>query len=621
MSDPSVPQLLAFAFQCRQGGRAGDAESACRQILAVEPDHLEANYLLGALAFEARHFDDAGRWLRRVLELQPNVYEALGMLAVIAQHHYRFAESLVLLDRALALGPNDPRLHYNKGVALVELNRFAEAVACFQRTVQLQPDWLEACHNLGNALAKAHRVAEAIDVFRQVLRRQPHAVITMSYLAVLLQKLARNDEAVALFRQAVALKPEDPVVHGNLVYGLHFMPRASVGDIRAELALWNQRHAQPLARFIQPHANDRDPERRLRIGFVSPNFYDHVVARNVLPIFKHRDREAWGVFCYSNHHFADEVTAQFRGLADHWRDVHALPPVPLAERIREDRVDILVDLALHMDHNSLLSFACKPAPVQVTFAGYPGSTGLSTMDYRLSDPYLDPPAHDVFYCEKTVRLPSTFWCFDAMGETLAPNPLPAAGGGVFTFGCLNTFGKTNEPTYDLWSRVMARVPNSRLLLMCPEGAHRQGVRDFFAARHVAPRRIQFVTFRPRRQYLELYHQIDLCLDTLPYNGHSTSLDALWMGVPVLTLVGQTVVGRAGLSQLMNLGLAELITHTPEAFVKTAAALAGDLPRLGNLRATLRGRMEASPLMDASSFTRAIESSFRQMWRAWCGSSV
>jgi predicted O-linked N-acetylglucosamine transferase (SPINDLY family) len=289
-----------------------------------------------------------------------------------------------------------------------------------------------------------------------------------------------------------------------------------------------------------------------------------------------------------------------------------------AGRIREDRIDILVDLTMHMAHGRPLVFARKPAPVQAAWLAYPGTTGMSAMDYRLTDPHLDPPGlNDHFYSETSIRLPDSFWCYDPLVTELAINPLPAEANGFLTFGCLNNFCKVNEQVLRLWAQVLKTVPGSRFMLLCPEGNHRQPLLDLMQRQGISPDRIELIAGRPRLQYLELYHRMDVGLDSLPYNGHTTSLDSYWMGVPVVTLVGQTVVGRAGLSQLTNLGLPELIARTPEQYVQIAADLAGNLPRLAELRRTLRARLQASPLMDAPRFARNIEAAYRQMWRNWC----
>jgi predicted O-linked N-acetylglucosamine transferase (SPINDLY family) len=269
---------------------------------------------------------------------------------------------------------------------------------------------------------------------------------------------------------------------------------------------------------------------------------------------------------------------------------------------------------MHMSNGRPLLFARKPAPVQLAYLAYPGTTGLSAMDYRFTDPYLDPPGDsDCWYSERSIRLPESFWCYDPLTSEPEPGELPAKANVHITFGCLNNFCKINDATLALWSQCLDRVPGSRLLLLCPPGSHRQRVFDRLGER------VEFSAFLPRSDYLRLYQRIDVGLDTFPYNGHTTSLDSFWMGVPVITRVGQTVVGRAGWSQLCNLGLKELAANDDAEFVRIAAELAGNLSRLAELRSTLRSRMQQSPLMDHQRFTANIENAYREMWRNWCGS--
>jgi protein O-GlcNAc transferase len=315
----------------------------------------------------------------------------------------------------------------------------------------------------------------------------------------------------------------------------------------------------------------------------------------------------------------DEFTALVQSAADVWRNTTGLTDREAAQLVRQDGIDILVDLTMHMRRTHLLLFARKPAPIQVTWLAYPGTTGLSAIDYRFTDPYLDPPGlFDQYYSEKSIRLPDTFWCYDPLKPDPFVQPLPAAQNGYITFGSLNNFCKTNATTFRLWAQVLRVVANSRLVVLADEGQHRERTLSVFEQEGIARERIEFVPRQSRHKYLETYHRIDIGLDSIPYNGHTTSLDAYWMGVPVVTLVGNTVVGRAGLSQLTNLGLVELIGHTPEQFVAIAGNLASDISRLSHLRNTLRPRLQTSPLMDAPRFARNIEAAYRRMWQSWCG---
>jgi predicted O-linked N-acetylglucosamine transferase (SPINDLY family) len=314
----------------------------------------------------------------------------------------------------------------------------------------------------------------------------------------------------------------------------------------------------------------------------------------------------------------DAYTERLRECADCWRETAGWNDEEVARQVRADGIDVLVDLTMHMSNGRPLLLVRRPAPVQVAYLAYPGTTGLSAVDYRLTDPYLDPPGEtDADYVEHSIRLPETFWCYDPLADRPVPNPLPAIRDGRITFGCLNNFCKVTDGTLALWSRVLEVVEGSRLVLLAPPGEHRVRVLERFRTAKIDTGRIEFVEHRQRARYLELYHRIDMSLDTLPYNGHTTSLDSLWMGVPVVTRVGRTVVGRAGYSQLSNLGLSELVAWSDDQFVSVASELAGDRTRLAHLRATLRGRMERSPLMDSTRFARNIETAFSLMWRQRC----
>jgi predicted O-linked N-acetylglucosamine transferase (SPINDLY family) len=304
-----------------------------------------------------------------------------------------------------------------------------------------------------------------------------------------------------------------------------------------------------------------------------------------------------------------------------WRNAALRTDEELAEMIRQDQIDILMDLSLHMAHNRLRVFARKPAPVQATYLGYCASTGLEAIDYRLSDPYLDPPESDLsLYSETTIRLPETYWCYGCAGPTPEPSPPPSAAAGYITFGCLNNFAKASWAALDLWADVLAAVPNSRMIIHAYPGPHLDDVRQRFARKGVHPDRLEFLAKQPWQQYIATYGRIDIALDPLPWGGGITTCDALWMGVPVVSLVGQTAVGRGGKSILSNIGLGELAARRPRQYVQTAAALAESPTRLAELRGNLRQRMLTSPLMNARKFARNVEGAYRDMWRRWCVSA-
>ncbi len=338
----------------------------------------------------------------------------------------------------------------------------------------------------------------------------------------------------------------------------------------------------------------------------------------MFPLLSQHDHERFEIICYSDAARPDDWTNRLLRYADRSCSVAGASDAALVERIREDRIDVLVDLTMHMAQNRLSAFARRAAPIQVCWLAYPGTTGLGTMDYRVTDRYLEPPGGEAgVYAEQSLPLPDTFWCYHPITGGESVGPLPARRRGHMSFGSLNNLLKVSDATLALWARVLREVPASTFTLLAPVGDARDRTLGTFEAHGVDRGRVEFVEYQRREAYLATYRSIDVCLDTFPYNGHTTSLDAFWMGVPVVTLVGSTIVGRAGLCQAMNLGLPELVARSPDEYVKIAVEWSKDLERLGDLRAGLRARMESSPLMDAPAFARNLEAAYRSVWQRWC----
>jgi predicted O-linked N-acetylglucosamine transferase (SPINDLY family) len=564
-------------------------------------------YQLAGQKFAAGQMDEAERLANRLLAVAPGHPDLLNLLGLIASRRGDLEAAVEHFERAIAARPDFPPYHSNLSVLLSALGRSGLAADAAAKAIALDPQYVEAHFNLSIALAEGERLDEALAAYRKVIALQREHYVAWVQMGNVLKRQGRMGAALAAWRQAVALQPQDADAHGVLVQNLRYDPGYDAGAIASEEALWQARHAAALRPRTPERRADRDPGRRLRIGYVSPDFRDHVVGLNVLPLFEAHDRERFEIFCYSGVTRPDAVTERFRVLADHWRDTAGMSDDALAETIRRDGVDVLVDLALHTAGNRLPVFARQPAPVQVSFAGYPGGTGLATIGHRISDRYLEGSESP-----EGVSLIPSFWCYTALATPLEISPLPARAQGRITFGCLNQCWKVNEPVLRLWARVLRRVGDARLVLNSPAGSHRQESLATFAREGIAEERIAFLPRLPRLQYLESYRRLDLVLDTFPYNGHTTSLDAFWMGVPVVTLPGPTIVSRAGLSQAMNLGLPELVAHSEEDFVRIAVDLAHDLPRLEEMRRTLRERMQRSVLMDAPGFARGIEEAFRAM---------
>ena len=603
-------------------GQRDEAITAYTRTIALEPDDARDHNNLAIVLLGQGRLEEAIAACQRAIALKPDYAKAYNNLGVTLAEQGQHDAAIAAYQRALELNPSEPaEIYINLGNALRDQGRRDEAIAVSNRAIALKPDDARAHNNLAIALWGQGRIDEAVAACKRAIALQPDLTEAHNTLGNVLKDQGRLDEALVCFRKAVALKPDYSKAASNLVCSVNYHPDHDTAAIRAELRRWDAQFAAPLAPLIQPHTNEPAPDRRLRIGYVSPDFREHVVGLNLLTLFREHDHQGFEIFCYSDAIRPDALTRRFQDHADVWRDVRGRSHDQVAQLVRDDRIDILVDLALHTAGNRLLVFARQPAPVQVSFAGYPGSTGLSAIGYRLTDPYLELPGLDESDgAEEPFRLPDSFWCFDPLSDEPAVNPLPAEGHGHVTFGCLNNFVKVNAQVLALWARVLRAVARSCLIVLAHEGKFRRDTVERLEQEGIAPDRVGFVSYRPRRQYLEQYHDIDLMLDTFPYNGHTTSLDALWMGVPVVTLVGRTVVGRAGLSQLTNLGLPELAATTPEEFVRIAVELAGDLSRLASLRASLRDRMGASPLMDAARFARGIEAAYRTMWQRWCARS-
>jgi protein O-GlcNAc transferase len=611
---------LGNAF--RAMGQFGDAIDCYRQAIDLNPNYVQAYFNLAITCQASGNFDEAVAAFHRAIRLKPDYLAALINLANVLQAKGKFDEAIAALEKAIQFHPKVPILYLNLAVALQGAGRFDEAINACRKAIGLQPNFAEAYDNLGGIFFEMGKTDEAVEAFRRAIALKPDFAEAHSNLGNMLKNNGQLEQAIASFRQAIQLKPALAAAHSNLVYTMNFSPNCDSAMIQKELEIWNQQHAQSLMPRGGTRDPQRDPEKRLRIGYVSPDFCDHVVGRNILPLFREHNHNEFEIFSYANVRRHDSFTESFKSYSNHWRDISGVSDSAASERIRSDKIDILVDLALHMARGRLLIFARKPALIQMTFAGYPGCTGVKTIDYRITDPFLDPPdTSETGLREKPIRLPHSFWCYDeaamTMGMATIPqvNGLPAKDSGRITFGCLNNFAKVNQQVLDLWKRVLDAVPGSRMRLLAPPGECRRWVCATLGER------VDFVEHIDRHGYLQYYHRIDIGLDTLPYNGHTTTLDSLWMGVPVITLVGQTVVGRAGLSQLTNLGLPELIANTPDQYLQIAAKLSGDLPRLVELRRTLRDRMQTSPLLDARGFALGIEEAFRHAWRLYCSQPI
>ncbi|MBI5612226.1 MAG: tetratricopeptide repeat protein [Gammaproteobacteria bacterium] len=605
-----------------QANRLAEARRLFEEICAADRSDAEAWLSLGIVCSMLGELPQGEAHCRRAVTLKPDHVHAHYNLANILAAQNRPAEALAGYDQVLRLNPGHVQAHNNRGNALASLGRADEAIASYKKAMALQPDNAEAYNNLGAVYGEEMRLTEARECYERALRLDPNYVTAHYNLAGTLFAENRLEEALASYKNALRLRPDYVDAHNNLLFGMNYLPAYTPAAIFQEHRLWGERHARTVLP-VPAFANVPDPERRLRIGYVSPDFRTHSVAYFIEPILARHNRERFEIFCYSalakDKH--DETTAHLQALDVVWRDIHGLNDAALAGRIRADGVDILVDLAGHTAHSRIMAFRYKPAPVQVSWLGYPNTTGLPAMDYRLTDEWADPPGQEAFHTERLVRLPRGFLCYlpptDAP-EVAAP---PAQTAGHVTFGSFNVLPKITPQVVAQWARILTALPEARLVLknkFLGVDEMREGCYAQFERHGIARSRIDIVGRLPALDdHLARYGQIDIALDTFPYNGTTTTCEALWMGVPVVALAGERHAARVGASLLTRMGLTELIARTPEEYVKLAVELANDAERLTRLRAGLRERMMHSSLCDAAGFTADLERVYREIWAAWC----
>ena len=649
-----LSQLFANALRLAAEGQPERAEQAYREIVRTEPGHSAAHHNLGALlqgkgdlASARMHYEQAirlapafapthnnlGNLLRdlgdaagahacyqEALRLDPDFAQALCNCGTLLHVNGQMDAALACYDRALQLDPSLSIVHFNRAKLYDDTDRIPQAIAGYRESWRLDPKYPAPGINLAMLFNSIEEPDQALECCRKVLDLGADCAMVRRTVAGAMRTLGRVDEAIAWYRGSLELEA-DPVQQSNLLYELNFHAGLDPTAVFAEHRAWAKAYAEPLTANAAPHTNDRTPDRRLRVGYVSPHFREHAVNFFTEPLLAAHDRRQCEIFCYSDSKVCDDATARLRAAVDGWRDVHQLSDEQFSALVRQDQIDILVDLTGHIGGNRLLVFARKPAPVQITYIGYQNTTGMSAMHYRLTDDHADPPGcTDAYYTERLVRLPGSFFCYRPDDYTLEVSPLPALGRGAVTFGSFNLFAKVTPHVIETWLDILARVPGSRLRVLANRGGYaEQQLHARAQARGIEPGRVEVFQRLPRIDYLRLMQQVDIALDPFPFNGHTTTCDAVWMGLPVVMLEGQTYASRFGGSVLKNVGLEGLMTKSALAYADAAVALATDLPSLARLRGELRPRMAASCLLDFSGFARRVEAAYRQMWIDWCRS--
>jgi len=609
-------------------GRYAEAVGHFEQSLAINPAQVKAWYNYGNALRDLNRKDEAIAAYERSLHLDPNYLQAHTNVGVILRERGRLDEAIVHYRAAVKIDPTATNSLFNLSNALRAQSessaaaqgrsreqRVAEIVALYQEAIRLKPDYYEAHTNLGVVYKELGRLDDAVAAYQAAILHRPTFTEAHSNLALAYQDLGQLDLAKDALARALELRPKFPEVHSNLVFVLNYDPAQTQSTLLNEHRRWSAMQTAHIARQ-EKRRQVATSARPLRVGYVSPDFRSHPVGRFMAPVFEHHDRSRFTTMVYSDLQQADAWTSWLRARVDSWHDVTRLSDGDLLRQIEADEIDILVDLAGHTSHHRLGVFARRATPVQVTYLGYPNTTGLETIDYLLTDSIIDPPGSETGYTEKLVRLDPCFSCYRPPDESPEVSPLPARTTGVVTFGALHGLAKLNARVIDLWSHLLLTIPNSRLLVFrnTLHGSVRERLLDEFARRGVGRDRIELSYVLPASgNHLLIYEQIDVALDVFPWSGHTTACEATWMGVPTVTLLGDRHAGRMVASVLNAVGKPEWIASSPEEYIDIAARLAADIDELAKIRERLRDDMRQSPQCDGAAFTQRLERAYETMW--------
>ena len=629
--DPNEPAYHAnFASACNGAGRVIEAESAIHKALAIDSKRPESWFNLGIIFASLGRQQEAGEAFESAVEYRPGWIEAINKAADCWRTAGDWTRTALRFRDALGVSLSDANpitrreLLLSLAHALMQNFRHTEAEACYRQALSLSPSDADLLNRLGNVLKAQEKFDEAETVYRRVIILEPNMAAGYVNLGTVSQSLGWHSEAISLYRKALEKDSTIAAVWGNLGNCLTYSIEHDGEEVLATLRGYDRSLAQSL-RDNHPHTNDCDPWRRLRIGYVGSDFRRHSVGYFALPLIEGHRRDNVEIHCYYSHRQNDDWTLRFRAAASGWNNVVDLNDAELARRIRADRIDILVDTSGHTEGNRLLTFARKPAPVQVTWMGYVTTTGMSAMDWRITHGDADPPGAEAHYAERLWRLPGTMWCWRPLSDMPSVKPPPFARKGYVTFGSFNRYSKNSSRVLAAWAEIMKRVPDSRLVICVPRGKIREEMARIFSEYGVAPERIHPFDKVDHTSFWALHGEVDIALDSFPFGGGATTCESLWMGVPLVTVTGSAnaefsprFASRMGYAFLNSIGLPELAAETVAGYVEIAAGLAHDSDRLTGLRQTLRDRMAAAPLTDESRFVDEMENAYRAMWLEWCG---
>lgn len=618
---PSLPEAhlnLGSAFN--DVGRYEEAAAAFKRTLALRPEFAEAHNGLGNALRNLGDMEEAEGCYRRAIALRANYAEPCQGLGMLLNDKRRFDEAADQFRQAIILKPDFVMAFTGWGHALHEMGQHQAARACWEKAIELEPKEADAHAGLAGELRALNAHTRALASYQKAARLDDRHIGVCRELGGELFVWGRMDEGLAYLKKAVKLSPKNFFCNSSLIFNLHYHPAVSATEIAARHRAFGESFEAPLKPLWRAHANIPDSERRLRVGFVSGDLRRHSVGffmADLIPSMKDTGLE---LYAYANQWLSDDLTERIKPMFVAWRECKTLSDEAMAEQIRADGIDVLVDLSGHTSGCRLMALALRPAPVQVTWLGYPDTTGLTAFDYILGDRTMFPPEEEHLYVEEPWRLPDTSLCFMPPDLPVEVAPLPALQQGFVTFGCLNKREKINDTCIDPWAKILHAVPGSRLLLQNRVYSDVGIVKDMqsrFSERGIEAHRLEVIGNLPWREHIETYSRVDIALDPFPYNGTTTTVEGLWMGVPVVALKGDRLAAHMGESIMRTMQMPEWIAADRDEYVAKAVGFANDLPALTSVRAGLRNRLLASPICDAPRFARSLEAGLRGMWREWC----
>lgn len=606
-----------FGNLYRRVGRLPDAVAQYRSCVRANPAHSGAWFNMGICLNALGDLPAAIEAFQKAVAVEPGYADAHARLGDALMRAGRSDEGVEAFRKYVVLKPDDPRGLNNLGLGLLNAGRSADAVEQLQKAVQLNPNYPDAHNVLALAFENLGKKDEALHHYAEAVRLNPEFADAWSNLGTNLTEQGRADEAIDALRKSLTIRPDTPPIHSNLLLTLNYSSNVPVEEIAAEHRRWAERFAGPVP--PSPAPAHPDPNRRLSVGYISGDFRGHTVAGFIELLLAHHDRDQFHVTGYSTTARPDDTTRRLARLADRFRPLAGVSDGAAAEQIRADGIDILIDLSGHTAGNRLLTLARRPAPLQMTLFGYPNTTGLAAVDYRITDAESDPPGTtEHLYVEQLLRLPGLAWAYQPPTDAPPIVSLPALTRPHMTFGCLNNAAKISDVCLETWVKLLAELPGSRLVFL--GGQSRSGLRrliDRFTAAGVSADRIEAVARLPRGEYFAAYGGFDLALDPFPYNGGVTTCDALWMGVPVLTVAGGSYVSRQGAAVLGHAGLSEFVAADPHGLIELAKMWASNREILSDIRGGLRVQVARS-VGDGKRYVRQLEAGLREAWRRRVG---